>query len=65
MSQRNLNLSFTKHRADAYRDLAQNEVNEALWEALQILKTNGLDIGLKADAVLANRDQIKLNIPKE
>lgn len=65
MSQRNLELDPAKHRAKAYCDLSQNEVNEALWEALQTLKSNGLDIGSKANTVLAIRAQIKLNIPKE
>jgi cytochrome c556 len=55
-----------KARKKMYEILEEKgEAQEAIWEALQILKATGLNIGSKADAVLANRDQIKLNIPKE
>lgn len=64
MSYRDLRKPVDDLRRKAYEDLDQAEVQEAIWEALDRLERGGIDIGLKAEDVLAQRRMIKKRLPK-
>jgi len=51
-------------RKDAYMRLDNAECQEALWEALDYLSEQGLDVGPKAVEVLQKRRKIKRGIAK-
>ena len=65
MSKRTITRDPVIERQKAYRQLVQSkEGQEALWDALELLSTNGIDIGSKACKVLEKRSEIKRSIPK-
>lgn len=52
-------------RKELYIQQINRDVREeALWEALDHLETQGLDLGPKATEVLAKRRRIKEKVPK-
>jgi hypothetical protein len=64
MSHRELAFDNAAVRQSAYKKLSENDVQEALWEALDTLHTAGIDIGPKAIGILDARAEIKLRAPK-
>jgi hypothetical protein len=64
MSQRKLVVDMNLKRQEAYSKLPTAVLQEALWEALETLQNAGLDVGAKAQDVLASRNAIKQKIPK-
>lgn len=65
MSKRAIIRDAQEERRKAYKKLeTSGESPEAIWEALHLLQTRGLDIGPKASKILEKRSQIKKNIPK-
>jgi hypothetical protein len=64
MSHRNLVIDPNAQRQLRYNALPQSEVDEALWEALATLSGEGIDLGVKAELMLARRLAIKSDVPK-
>ena len=65
MSHRTITTDPTISRRKAYEKLEEEgSAQKALWEALETMKNNGIDIGEKADAMLTQRNQIKTSRPK-
>lgn len=64
MSHRELAFDKNAVRQASYKMLSENDVQEALWEALYALDAQGIDIGVKAQTILSKRDEIKLRVPK-
>lgn len=64
MSERSLNRDPGPHRVEAYIELSNNELQEALWEAIKAIKASGIDVGVKADLILDQREGIKAKYPK-
>lgn len=64
MSRRKLNQEVGETRKLAYESINQAELDEALWEALGHLRTQGIYLGAKAEAILDRRDKIRQQISK-
>jgi len=65
MSHRTITTDPTISRRKAYEKLEEEgSAQQALWAALEHMKTNGIDIGEIADAMLTQRNQIKTARPK-
>lgn len=65
MSHRVLTRDAGESRRQAYRELeTSGKAQEALWEALETLASQGIDLGPKAAEVLSERAQIKRSMPK-
>ena len=64
MSKRTLVQDAGESRKVEYEAISQAESQEALWEALDSLSAEGLSLGVKAEAVLAKRQAIKIARPK-
>jgi len=64
MSRRTLVQDARESRKLAYEAIDHAESQEALWEALDTLNAGGLSLGVKAEAVLAKRRDIKAERPK-
>lgn len=65
MSKRSIRLEPTKVRAMEYDRIPREEVLEAIWEALDCLRGQGIDVGPKATAMLDIRNTIKEKLPKD
>ena len=64
MSRREMTWDHGELRKQAYENLDDAKVFEALWEAMESLQDAGLPIGEKAEALLTERAKIKQGIPK-
>ena len=65
MSKRVITKDPIVERQKAYKELTRsNEAQKAIWEALELLNTRGIDIGLNARKILEKRSDIKKRIPK-
>ena len=65
MSSRKLKAGdYSQARKEIYVHMDPGEVQEALWEAFERLEGQGIDLGPKAEAILAKRKRIKEKIPK-
>lgn len=63
MSKRTITRDPKNARQTAYKDL-EPEALSAIWEALELLSSNGIDIGPKALGILQKRAEIKAKAPK-
>lgn len=52
-------------RIEAYKELSEDERQEAIWEAFETLRKQGVRLGPKAEAYLKKRTSIKRNAPKQ
>ena len=65
MSKRTIIRDPSEARENCYKKLeSTGEAQEALWEALGSLSKQGFKLGIKAEAILVKRAQIKRNCPK-
>jgi hypothetical protein len=64
MSRRKIKRDTSEVRKLAYKSIDDNEVQEAMWEAMQLIKEQGIDVGEKANAVLKQRAEIKARLKK-
>lgn len=64
MSSRKIQREPSKVRREGYRKLNQDEVQEAIWEALEHIHEAEIDLGPKFSAILRKRRRIKRSIPK-
>lgn len=65
MSKRYMNRDSSQERRKKYKELeVEGEAQAALWQALETLANQGINVGPKADAVLAKRSKIKSEAPK-
>lgn len=65
MTKRTIIRDPIKERKKAYTELENSgEAQKALWDALELLTANGVDIGPKACKLLDIRSDIKKRIPK-
>jgi len=66
MSKRVIKVDQLEARRRTYKNqLDEDERDEAVVEALMVLRKNGIDIGPKAEAFLEKREKIRQQIPKE
>ena len=66
MSRRTINFDPAEARRDEYVKLEDTgEMQAALWDALEHLKNQGVDIGVPAQAMLGKRQKIKDKFPKD
>ena len=64
MSKRTLIKDAGESRKLAYEAITESESQEGIWEALAALSADGVELGIKADAILAKRQAIKAARPK-
>jgi len=64
MSKRTLVQDAGESRKLAYEAITEAESQEGIWEALAALSADGVELGIKADAILAKRQAIKAARPK-
>ena len=65
MSKRTITRDPIRSRQEQYHLLeASGQAQEALWDALALLKDQNINIGPKAEAILAKRAHIKARVPK-
>lgn len=63
MSKRIFNIDPSKARQSAYKKVDSDGL-AAVWEAIQTLSDNGIEIGPKCTKMLAIRSEIKAKAPK-
>jgi hypothetical protein len=64
MSHRDLKRDANEERAAAFDNIGHNQTQEAMWEAIEIIKSQGVDVGEKADLVLKKRAEVKRAVKK-
>ena len=65
MSKRKINRDPALERKTQYKELENaGEAQAALWQALEMLSNQGINIGPKADVVINKRALIKSQVPK-
>jgi hypothetical protein len=65
MSRRQIQRDASVVRRERYRELeTEGEAQAALWQAIEILQKQGIDVGEKARAVIAKRNAVKESVPK-
>lgn len=63
MGKRTIYVDPNNARREQYRKF-DNDALSALWEVVELLSDNGIDIGPKATEVLVKRQKIKENCPQ-
>ena len=64
MSRRKIQQDAGVERAKAYKSMDQNKAQEAIWEAFEALTNSGISVGVKAEQILNERNNIKQQLPK-
>ena len=64
MSRRKMNFDLDQLRSEEYKNIDADLAQEAVWEAMERLNDQNIDIGPKAARVLERRQKIKQKIPK-
>ncbi len=65
MSKRKISRDPTLERRTQYMELEDSgESQAALWQALEALASQGMDLGPKVGAILGKRSLIKGSVPK-
>lgn len=66
MSKRFIQRDVSEARRTEYQKLETvGESQKAIWDALEVLHEQGVDIGALAQAVLVKRGAIKQRVPKQ